>query len=249
MTYPRNEIVAPHYAETIEVLFCYNLKGNINIGGNHFALGGTQAFYVAPNMIHSMNYEKNDGEIYVIKIELEHLKKYIDISSIATDCGTDLAHLPRCINDVETIQSIVENLSAPDSSLSMKVSQILTLIDLLIAASDTDTQNPTTVNTKDLYQIINWTEENFKNRIVLEEVAVRFGYNKYYFCTKFKTETGTTYLSYINILRISHACKMLRNGFSVIEAAEQSGFDNVSYFIQLFKKMMGVTPKKYAQQV
>ena len=74
-------------------------------------------------------------------------------------------------------------------------------------------------------------------------------YNKHYFCNKFKTATGETYLQYLNNLRVFHACKMLKKGHALTEICEKCGFENMSYFIQLFKKIVGTTPKQYALDV
>lgn len=39
----------------------------------------------------------------------------------------------------------------------------------------------------------------------------------------------------------------LKDDISVEKVAELSGFENTSYFIQLFKKIVGTTPKKYKE--
>ena len=45
--------------------------------------------------------------------------------------------------------------------------------------------------------------------------------------------------------KIYHACKLLKRGHSLQAVCEDCGFENMSYFIQLFKKIVGITPKQY----
>ena len=72
--YFSSDIITPaHYAETIEILICHNLKGTVYIGGNHFELNGQQTFFIAPNIIHSIYYLKNEGFVTIVKLYPEGL--------------------------------------------------------------------------------------------------------------------------------------------------------------------------------
>ena len=58
-----------------------------------------------------------------------------------------------------------------------------------------------------------------------------------------------TYMHYLNTVRVSKAFFMLRNGDSVQNVCRNCGFENVSHFIQLFKRIQHMTPYQYASQV
>lgn len=59
-------------------------------------------------------------------------------------------------------------------------------------------------------------------------------------------KTGKQYKDYIISLRIEYAKKLLlTEPLSVNEVCEKTGYNNVSHFIQLFKKMTGTTPAKF----
>ncbi|MBQ6823011.1 MAG: helix-turn-helix domain-containing protein [Clostridia bacterium] len=56
---------------------------------------------------------------------------------------------------------------------------------------------------------------------------------------------GCSPVDYRNSLRLDRARALLQSGeYNVSEAAEASGFTNLSFFIRLYKKKFGVTPKK-----
>ena len=96
--------------------------------------------------------------------------------------------------------------------------------------------------------MIRWTNENFARKITIDEVASMTGYSKYHFCSRFKSLTGMTYLNYLNSVRVRRACLLLQQGESVQAVCRATGFENVSYFIQMFKKIRHVTPHQYACQ-
>lgn len=61
----------------------------------------------------------------------------------------------------------------------------------------------------------------------------------------FREYTGMSPIDYRNDLRLKNARTMLGSGeYNVTEAAEASGFSNLSFFIRLYKKKFGHTPKK-----
>ena len=61
----------------------------------------------------------------------------------------------------------------------------------------------------------------------------------------FREYVGLSPIDYRNDLRLSHAKNKLQSGeYNVSEAAYESGFSNLSFFIRLYKKKYGHTPKK-----
>ncbi len=61
----------------------------------------------------------------------------------------------------------------------------------------------------------------------------------------FKEYTGLSPIDYRNDIRLSNAKSKLKSGeYNVSEVAELCGFSNLSFFIRLYKKKYGYTPKK-----
>ena len=64
---------------------------------------------------------------------------------------------------------------------------------------------------------------------------------------QFKKITDIGLNDYINITRVSAAEKLLRQTeLSVTEIATMCGFNASNYFAAVFKKINGITPKKYS---
>jgi AraC-like DNA-binding protein len=64
------------------------------------------------------------------------------------------------------------------------------------------------------------------------------------FCQYFKKITGCTPVQYFINFKMEKAIEMLKKE-SVTDVAFDLGYDNISYFILIFKKMYGMTPKQY----
>jgi AraC-like DNA-binding protein len=71
----------------------------------------------------------------------------------------------------------------------------------------------------------------------------------YYFCRVFKKATGFTLIEYVNAVRVSQACRLLRETDSSITViAGQCGFDSDTHFGRVFKGIMHVSPSKYRRE-
>lgn len=245
--FDRDISVSPlHYAETVEVLFCHAAKGYVRIDSTQFDISGNKVFFIAPGTIHSTSYQNSNGQVTNIKLDLACLKSYIDIEAIVADYGLSLQQLSTTVPYNEKTVKISHILRHPDSDFFEVLTAILAFFNILIQNSiQNGCAKCNLVADDSLKKIISWTEHNFYRKISLDEVASLLGYNKYYFCNKFKKSTGISYFNYLNTLRIHNACYLLKKGYTINEVCEICGFDSISYFIQLFKKIVGLTPKKY----
>lgn len=248
MLFPTSYITPPHYAETIEILLCCDVAGTAHIGGNQYTLCGKQAFFIAPNVIHSMQYRQSSGQLTVVKIHPAGLMPFMNLQNILAEAHLEYSMIPCDIPEYDCLNDLATQLRSLSAGTPDALCAILSVFRILQQYSISTGEDHTRIPAYDdtLREIIFWTEQNFMKKITLDEIAAMFGYNKHYFCNKFKAATGETYLQYLNHLRIFHACKLLKNGHALNDICEKCGFENMSYFIQLFKKIVGTTPKQYA---
>ena len=70
------------------------------------------------------------------------------------------------------------------------------------------------------------------------------------FCRYFKKQTKMTFTDFVNQYRITQAKTLLTKGLTVSEACYEVGFESLSHFNKLFKKLAGENPsvfrKRYA---
>ena len=62
----------------------------------------------------------------------------------------------------------------------------------------------------------------------------------------FTKYSGTSLNEYMNSLRIQNANILLKQGYTITEAAMESGFQSIRTFNNVYKKITGITPSDYA---
>ncbi|MHA6530129.1 response regulator [Paenibacillus sp. BAC0078] len=84
--------------------------------------------------------------------------------------------------------------------------------------------------------------------ISLQSVANQINVNPSYLSRIFKQERGENFISYLTHVRIEQAKVYLKGGtLRVYEIADRVGYHNYTYFSQIFKKIVGVTPEEYRE--
>ncbi len=105
---------------------------------------------------------------------------------------------------------------------------------------------PSMIMPKDIEDVINDIEENFKEELTLDILAHRHGISKFYLSHKFKTNTRTTVNEYLINTRLNFAKELLRTTEqTVTQITYEIGMNNVTHFINLFKSREGLTPLAY----
>lgn len=93
-------------------------------------------------------------------------------------------------------------------------------------------------------------KENYHSpELSINEVAVRTFLSRSYFSRLFKDVTGQNFTAYLQNLRITEACTLLKTtDKKVIEILSDVGFKDIKNFNQLFKKITGMTPGEYRKR-
>lgn len=106
--------------------------------------------------------------------------------------------------------------------------------------------NKTSQSIKSIMTLTDWIENNLSEPITLDLLSKKAGLSKKYLCRVFKSYTSKTLTQYVNELRINNACyEMSAMNKNITEAAYDSGFNDLSYFCKVFKKIRGETPTEY----
>ncbi len=88
--------------------------------------------------------------------------------------------------------------------------------------------------------------KNIESKLSLDEVANHVYLNASYFSRLFRQEMGTTFIEYVTSQKIERAKELLdQTIYSLGEICERLGYDNQSYFIKIFKNVVGKTPNEY----
>lgn len=100
--------------------------------------------------------------------------------------------------------------------------------------------------TMKLSTIRTYIDENFRNKISLDQLADEFYISKFHLSREYKELYGVTIGNYIQLQRINHAKKLLRFSDKNIDTiAFECGIPDTSYFNKVFKKSENVTAARY----
>jgi AraC-like DNA-binding protein len=98
-------------------------------------------------------------------------------------------------------------------------------------------------------KVCTFLQNNFNQKISLQQVADLIYLTESNFCKFFKKATGKTYSDYLNELRINEACRMLvQTEQTISEISYACGFETLSYFNRVFLFKKAMTPSAFRKK-
>ncbi|MGE5626994.1 MAG: response regulator transcription factor [Solirubrobacterales bacterium] len=95
-------------------------------------------------------------------------------------------------------------------------------------------------------EILEYVNSNYQNNIELKDCALKFHTSSSYISRMFRKYCSTSFISYLNDIRIKSAVKLLEEtDMSIKEVAFKVGYNNLNYFYKIFKKNTGATPSVF----
>jgi AraC-like DNA-binding protein len=95
-----------------------------------------------------------------------------------------------------------------------------------------------------------YIEEHQTEEISLGEVSKAVNTSSFYFCKMFRKVTGINFTDYLSRLRIERAKNLLLNpNLRISEIAFEVGFQSLTHFNRVFKRILGQSPTDYRCQL
>jgi len=122
--------------------------------------------------------------------------------------------------------------------------QHLSMITNQIVVQQENAELPVVTKAKE-FIALNQAEE-----LSLTKVAKAVNTSSFYFCKLFKKATGLNFTDYVSRVRIEKAKNLLLNpNLRISEIAFEVGFQSLTHFNRVFKKIIGQSPTQYRGQV
>jgi AraC family transcriptional regulator, melibiose operon regulatory protein len=97
-----------------------------------------------------------------------------------------------------------------------------------------------------VWNMTGYIQKNYSQKILISDIAAAGSVCRSRCCKLFNEYIGQTPNTYLIRYRIQKSCEMLtKTNMSVIEISMACGFQSPSYFIQVFQKENGLTPRDY----
>lgn len=251
-----NSIVSHH-----EALFGTLKSGSavIEIADSKQTLHKGDVYFVTPNTKYKFS-DYSDAEIEVVTLNFANpaavTQDYMPQSIIRALINGNCTPFAVILPEDESYQKMVENIRDIKTAetekfefFQLKVySDMYEIFYLLFAKKYImiiDVENKSK-KYRALVRVTNYIDEHYTEGISLDEVAGQTGISRYYVSHLFKELMNTTFVGYVNELRLNRAAMLLvTTDKPIIEIASISGFNNLSNFNRAFKMHFGKTPSAY----
>ncbi len=98
-------------------------------------------------------------------------------------------------------------------------------------------------------ELKNFIDAHYAERLTLEDFSDLAQLSPSHLCQAFRRSIGMPPIRYLNELRLSHACRLLRNSdLNVGEIGRAVGFPDNNYFARFFKRKKGLSPGAFARR-
>ncbi|MCM1252547.1 MAG: AraC family transcriptional regulator [Clostridium sp.] len=100
-----------------------------------------------------------------------------------------------------------------------------------------------------ILNLVTWLHTHYQEKFSLAMLAESMSMSRNECCRYFKRMMNMTITEYLLEYRLSKAAALLESSdLSITEISERTGFCDVSYFIKMFRRKTGITPKAYAKK-
>jgi AraC-like DNA-binding protein len=237
---------------------CRTGTGEAYIGDFVHSFTGPAAFFIAPNVPHSI-VSQGIFDGWIIQIPRLILERF-DARPEFTFLREFLHRTsPALIFAEESSLSISTSLEkAQEESGIFRWFRVLEV--LYIASQDKKAHQsclfhflkdkPGTSSAEDkIEEIINNLFNELEHPHKLSDLAIHAGMSVQSFCRNFKKRMGMSYVEYVHSIRINVAKKLLQQSrMYVDDISYECGFNTVSFFNRKFKEYTGMTPCQYRRQ-
>lgn len=252
-----------HYHDCYEIYYFLGNKAIYFIENKSFEVNTHDVIFIDKFTYHKTWYQNNDTvERFLIYISDKTLKMIEDqniLKKILQLFQKRKLLFPATFNKLmlKELSEKIYPLCKQNTDIISKLRAEFALLELLLLMAElvekgAAVESNIHFNTKEhkIAQVIDYINNNYNSEITLDMLSKRFFLNKYYLCHVFKEIVGTSIIDYVIEKRLAEAEKLLRySDYNVTQISQLVGFNNVSYFITLFKRKYNCTPSVFQEKI
>jgi AraC-like DNA-binding protein len=234
-----------------EYVISANLSGceNIWVDGKSLSASGQSATVYNPNAIQSSSFDSRAGDAKFISLYIEPTT----LMNIAEENGWLPNSSPPDLRqgvfaDGVLYRSIVDTYEAIQSDSEGDLDAALTdLVHVVLGRGTRNDETSRSVLSKHrLRMVIDFMKSNLTAPVSLDTLAEVSAISKFHLAKSFKAHFGIPPAKYHMQLRLIEARRCLRGREDVQDVAYDLGFYDQSHFINAFRKVLGVSPLRFA---
>lgn len=250
--------ISKHWHRSLEIIYLITGKLEVNINGVDYSLNENDIIVINTLEIHSTICKYGNTAI-VLQVPYQFCENYIDnISTTKFICNptiTDEKKILSINNLKEILFSFYNIYNKKELGYILKInSLIFNLLFILVnKLSIKDKKFDTNKSDKYLSRldlIIEHVENHYSEYITLNSAAHELYLSPEYFSRFFKKYIGTTFLKYLNNIRLEHAyIELVNTDTNISQIIERNGFTNYKTFMKLFRAKYNCSPNEKRKQI
>ena len=147
------------------------------------------------------------------------------------------------------LREIASELSARGVGFRIRGRALLLEFLVLVARSEERGWHHVDYRLEAIHKAVIFMEQHLDEHLTLQDISRSAGLGKHYFREFFQLETGYSPWSYLLMLRLERAKKLLKESdLPILEVALKAGFCDQSYMARAFRRQEGITPRAYRMQ-
>lgn len=258
-----NVIFSMHWHHEIEFIYVEKGPIHLQIGTKQYTLTEGSGFFIPSEQLHGAYPSGNfPFKLHAIVFHIDLLRSFgydlIESNYVEVVRNFSIFHSIFLAPDSNEnkdmlllLESLIETYAAKAPSFELKIKGYLYLLFAEILKNKTWKYNEELTErdltkTELLKLVLQYIDKNYEKKLTVLELASQIQMSEGHFSRFFKSLVRMTPIEYINNIRISKACILLeKTNRKMLDIAMDVGFANQSYFIRLFKRQKGCTPREY----
>lgn len=246
-----------HYHPEYELVCVFEGSGTRHVGTHLSAYENGDLVLIGSNVPHSgfgLNAKDPHVEI-VVQIHPDVLAGSLQLPEMK-DLAALLKRSSKGIRFFRPVQEKVKKMLIGMINLEPfeRLMEFIKILKYLSITADYETLNNQEITDElnkqqsRLQKIFSYVEAHYKSEIEISKVADLVSISVPSFCNYFKKTTQITFTEFVNRYRIQKACVLLLGDNTVAGVCFECGFNNVTYFNKIFKRIMGKTPSEFKSE-
>lgn len=246
-----------HFHPEFEIVYVPHGNGKRFVGDRMTRFSGGDLVLLGPNIPHNafnFGFESPDYEEVVIQFRRETAREMAEtfpefhpIAALLARARTGIAFHGEAKH---RIGSLVREMCALSGFYRLlRLFEVLWELSAVTTTEDLDAVETLSVSSDHagriakVYQLI---QADFHRELSTREIAGKLAMTESSFCRFFRGATGSTFKTALTKVRVRKATALLLHSeLPVSQVATQTGFNNISLFNRVFKRIMRQTPGEY----
>ena len=241
-----------HWHQDYEALVALDGDMDYQVNGQHVYLEKGDAVFVNSKRLHfgySSQMQNRNYCFAVFHPELMGLTPAVAsaLESLSRDSSPDYwllsAKNEKDRPAISRIRFLCDH-ACPKEAVAV-VSACAALLDEMIGRCAGGTDRPADPDWAVIRKMVGHIQNHYQEKITLEEIAAAGAVCRSKCCRLFREKLHISPVNYVIRYRLEKACDLIREGYSITDAAFSAGFQGLSYFSESFRKAYGIKPSRY----